>query len=59
MGVCLHVCLCPMCVLGAQEDQKKTLAPLELEFRMIASYHAIAGIKLRCIAINPLHLYEA
>lgn len=31
---CLHVCLCPTCMAGVCEGQKRALDPLKLELQM-------------------------
>lgn len=42
MDVFLNICLCIMCVSGAQGGQKRTLGPLGLELKMVVNHHVAA-----------------
>lgn len=35
MSVCLYVCICTTCVLGAHRDRRRALDPLELELQWL------------------------
>lgn len=40
---CLHACLCTVCMIGAQECQKRVWDPQELELQMLVSLHVGVG----------------
>jgi hypothetical protein len=40
---CLHVCLCPTCMAGVCEGQKRALDPLKLELQMLVNHYVGAG----------------
>lgn len=37
--LCLHVCMCTLCMSGANDGQKRFLDPLEMEPQRIMSRH--------------------
>lgn len=39
MHVCLNAFMCTMCMLGAQEGQKRASHPLELQLKTVVSHH--------------------
>lgn len=43
MHVCLHLCMCTMCMLGTCRGQKRPLDPLDLELWMLLSHHVETG----------------
>lgn len=38
-ALCLHVCLCTICMAGAHRCQKSLYVPLDLNLAMIVIYH--------------------
>lgn len=56
MIVCLHVCLCTVCVTDAKGDQKRVVDPLEVELQ-IAVCHTV-GARNRTLVLcrsNPCY----
>ena len=60
--VCLHVCLCTMCVLANCRVQK-VLDSLQLELHVIVSHHEVSGNQtwssIRTTAVNLVSIYPA
>ena len=51
-GVCLHTCMCTVCVPGSQRDEMTVLDPLELELQTVACCHVGAMNRTHVLCKN-------